>query len=52
MSQSTQSGRRDAHRLNRDEAEVRDALLEHSDEKYNGWIFAQLDAAEGRERLE
>lgn len=31
-----------------DEAEVRDALLDHSDERYNAWIFAQLDAAERR----
>jgi hypothetical protein len=31
-----------------DEAEVRDALLDHSDERYDAWIFAQLDAAERR----
>jgi hypothetical protein len=31
-----------------EEAEVRDALLDHSDERYNAWIFAQLDAAEAR----
>ncbi|WIB60680.1 hypothetical protein DEJ13_02300 [Curtobacterium sp. MCLR17_007] len=30
MSQSTHAGRRDAIRNNRDEAEVRDALLEHT----------------------
>lgn len=30
MSQSTHSGRRDAIRVSRDEAEVRDALLEHT----------------------
>jgi hypothetical protein len=31
-----------------DEAEVRDALLHHSDERYDAWMFAQLDAAERR----
>jgi hypothetical protein len=46
MSQSTHSGRRDAHRLNRDEAEVRDALLEHSEDSVNAWI------AEERARIE
>ena len=30
MSQSTHSGRRDAIRVSRDEAEVREALLEHT----------------------
>jgi hypothetical protein len=48
MSQSTPQGSRQANIQAADEAEVRDALLDHSDETYNAWIFAQLDAAEAR----
>ena len=45
MSQSTRSGSKSAIRLTTDEAEVRDALLDHSDGS-TAWIFDQLDAAE------
>uniref|UniRef100_A0A942SYN8 Uncharacterized protein n=1 Tax=Neobacillus citreus TaxID=2833578 RepID=A0A942SYN8_9BACI len=45
MSQSTRSGSKNAIRLTTDEAEVRDALLDHSDGG-NAWIFDQIDAAE------
>lgn len=31
-----------------EEAEVRDALLDHPDDRDGAWIFAQLDAAERR----
>jgi hypothetical protein len=44
MSQSTRSGSKSAIRLTTDEAEVRDALLDHTDG--GAWIFDQIDAAE------
>ncbi|WP_267423460.1 MULTISPECIES: hypothetical protein [unclassified Curtobacterium] len=53
MSQSTQSGRRDAVRVSLDEAEVREALLERTHEPREGAAaFAQLDGADGLTRIE
>ncbi|PYY33813.1 hypothetical protein DEJ16_03370 [Curtobacterium sp. MCJR17_055] len=46
MSQSTPSGRRDAHRLSSDEAEVREALLDHDADPHLTWVTAQLDGTE------
>ncbi|MDP4333736.1 hypothetical protein Q7F20_10175 [Curtobacterium sp. A7_M15] len=45
MSQSTRSGSKSAIRLTTDEAEVRDALLDHSDGG-NAWIVDQVDSAD------
>lgn len=53
MSQSTQSGRRDAVRISLDEAEVREALLERSHEPRDGAAaFSQVDGADGLTRIE
>ncbi|WP_181439460.1 hypothetical protein [Curtobacterium sp. MCBD17_032] len=52
MSQSTPSGRRDAHRLSSDEAEVREALLEHDADPHLSWVTAQLDGTEERPLVE
>jgi hypothetical protein len=46
MSQSTPSGRRDAFRLSTDEAEVRQALLEHDADDHLSRVTAQLDGTE------
>lgn len=46
MSQSTPSGRRDAHRLTLDQHEVREALLEHGDDGHLAWVTAQVDGTE------
>jgi hypothetical protein len=50
MSQSTPSGRRDAYRLSTDEAEVREALLDH--DPHLSWVTAQLDGTEERPLVE
>ena len=52
MSQSTPSGRRDAYRLSTDEAEVRDALLDHDHDSHLSWVTAQLDGMEERPLVE
>jgi hypothetical protein len=46
MSQSTPSGRRDAHRLTLDQHEVREALLEHRDDGHLASVTTELDGAE------
>jgi hypothetical protein len=46
MSQSTPSGRKDARRLSSDEAEVREALLDHDRDPHLTWVTAQLDGTE------
>jgi hypothetical protein len=45
MSQSTRSGSKFAQRQNTDEQEVKDALLDHSDDG-TAWIFDQVDGAD------
>ncbi|WP_181431175.1 hypothetical protein [Curtobacterium sp. MCBD17_021] len=52
MSQSTPSGRRDAHRLSHDEAEVREALLDHDGDAHLSWVTAQFDGTEERPLVE
>ncbi|WP_420363607.1 hypothetical protein AABM26_04505 [Curtobacterium aetherium] len=52
MSQSTPAGRRDAHRLSTDEAEVREALLDHGEDPHLSWVTAQLDGTEERPLVE
>ncbi|ROP74858.1 hypothetical protein [Curtobacterium sp. PhB115] len=47
MSQATRSGSKLANRASHDQAEVRDALLEHTDGG-SASVFDQLDAAEER----
>lgn len=50
MSQTPHGAPHDAEPLSPDEAEVRDALLDHSDDTHRAWISQQLDAAEERAR--
>lgn len=50
MSQMPLGGPHDTDPLSPDETEVREALLDHSDESYHAWISTQLDADEERAR--